>query len=323
MKKIQENNDEEKKQNTNINLQNTFWKDLEYLNFYSPINKKNENNENIENKSKINNKKNTSQNKKSLSVENINKKKDLEKYYLYLLNRRKKIYESEETNEDRQKEKIEVEILRQIFEKLYDEDEKLKKKLEDKNIPEFYKRFIIQEEIKKDNIFIKKFKNNYKESQNLKGPNLCNNSRLICENSINYEPIYKRFDKVILNKEKKLKKMKDKLAKNKNEKNTKKNKKINTNIKKWLKSMDNWYEKKMKKIQDKKIQIEKNDPNKKECKFKPNINTNAKIKKEDEGLLCSDRLYLEYFSIRQKKKKMLEEEKNFYTFRPNLECNKK
>ena len=137
-----------------------------------------------------------------------------------------------------------MEILRQIFEKLYDEDEKLKKKLEDKNIPEFYKRFIIQEEIKKDNIFIKKFKNNYKESQNLKGPNLCNNSRLICENSINYEPIYKRFDKVILNKEKKLKKMKDKLAKNKNEKNTKKNKKINTNIKKWLKSMDNWYEKK-------------------------------------------------------------------------------
>ena len=80
MKKIQENNDEEKKQNTNINLQNTFWKDLEYLNFYSPINKKKEN----------------------------NKKKELEKYYLYLLNRRKKIYESEETNEDRQKEKIEV-----------------------------------------------------------------------------------------------------------------------------------------------------------------------------------------------------------------------
>ena len=79
MKKIQENNDEEKKQNTNINLQNTFWKDLEYLNFYSPINKKNENNENIENKNNINNKKNTSQNKKSLSVENINKKKDLEK----------------------------------------------------------------------------------------------------------------------------------------------------------------------------------------------------------------------------------------------------
>ena len=90
MKKIQENNDEEKKKNTNINLQNTFWKDLEYLNFYSPINKKNENNENIENKSKINNKKNTSQNKKSLSVENIDKKKELKKYYLYILKRKKK-----------------------------------------------------------------------------------------------------------------------------------------------------------------------------------------------------------------------------------------
>jgi hypothetical protein len=316
MKKIQENNDEEKKQNTNINLQNTFWKDLEYLNFYSPINKKNENNENIENKSKINNKKNTSQNKKSLSVENINKKKDLEKYYLYLLNRRKKIYESEETNEDRQKEKIEVEILRQIFEKLYDEDEKLKKKLEDKNIPEFYKRFIIQDEIKKDNIFINKFKNNYKESQNLKGPALCNRSRLICENSFNYEPIYKRYDKVLLNKEMNIEKIKEKLYKNKNRQNITKKKKI-PNTKKWLKSMDNWYQKKIRKIKENKIKLERDDPDKKECSFRPNINNNAKIKEEDEGLLCSDRLYLEYFTLKNKKEKKIQEEYSLYSFQPN------
>ena len=137
--KLKENyiNNESQKNNEPYNI----WKDYEFL-ISSPIKK-------TENK---NNKKNSSKIKKSKSTENIlkensNKGKELEKYYLYLLNRRKKISESEETNEDRQKEKIEVEILRQIFEKLYEEDEKLKKKLEDKNIPECYKRFIIQDEI--------------------------------------------------------------------------------------------------------------------------------------------------------------------------------
>ena len=67
--------------------------------------------------------------------------------------------------------------------------------------------------------------------------------------------------------------------------------------------MDNWNERKNQKIKEKKELIEKNDPNNKECIFKPYINNNAKIKKEDEGLLYSDRLYLEYFTLREKKKK--------------------
>jgi len=304
--KVRENKNEAPKKNE----ANTFWKDYEFL-ISTPIKK-------LENKDI----KKSNSKKKSISAENIpkensNKKKELEKYYLYLLNRRKKICESEETNEDRQKEKIEVEILRQIFEKLYEEDEKLKKKLEDKNIPEFYKRFIIQEEIRKDNIFTKKFKYNYKESQNLKGPNLCDRSRLICEKSFNYKPIYKRFDKVLLNKEMNLEKIKEKLNKNKNKKNIKQ-KKNKYDTKKWLKSMDNWYEKKMRKIKENKIQLERDDPDKKECKFKPNINNNAKIKEEDEGLLCSDRLYLEYFSLRNKKEKKIEEDNSQYSFKPNM-----
>ena len=286
------------------------WKDYEFL-ISSPI-KKTENKNNQKNSTKIKKSKST----ENISKENSNKGKELEKYYLYLLNRRKKISESEETNEDRQKEKIEVEILRQIFEKLYEEDEKLKKKLEDKNIPEFYKRFIIQDEIKKDNIFINKFKNNYKESQNLKGPALCKRSRLICENSFNYEPIYKRYDKVLLNKEMKIEKIKEELNKNKNKKNILKKKKI-YNTKKWLKSMDNWYEKKMRKIKEKKILLDMDDPDKKECIFKPNINNNAKIKEGDEGLLCSDRLYLEYFTLKNKKEKKIEEEYSLYSFQPN------
>ena len=310
--KVKENNNDNNKSQKNNEPYN-FWKDYEFL-ISTPIKK-------IENKNIKSKPKNNSKIKKSKSVENIpkensNQKKELEKYYLYLLNRRKKISESEETNEDRQKEKIEVEILRQIFEKLYEEDEKLKKKLEDENIPEFYKRFIIQEEIKKDNIFINKFKYNYKESQNLKGPLLCNRSRLICENSFNYEPIYKRYDKVILNKEMNLEKIKEKLNKNKNKKNILKKKKI-YNTKKWLKSMDNWYEKKMRKIKEKKIQLEKDDPDKNECVFKPNINNNAKIKEEDVGLLCSDRLYLEYFILKNKKEKKITEEYSLYSFQPN------
>ena len=306
--KLKENyiNNESQKNNEPYNI----WKDYEFL-ISSPI-KKTENKNNQKNSTKIKKSKST----ENILKENSNKGKELEKYYLYLLNRRKKISESEETNEDRQKEKIEVEILRQIFEKLYEEDEKLKKKLEDKNIPEFYKRFIIQDEIKKDNIFINKFKNNYKESQNLKGPALCNRSRLICENSFNYEPIYKRYDKVLLNKEMKIEKIKEELNKNKNKKNILKKKKI-YNTKKWLKSMDNWYEKKMRKIKEKKIRLDMDDPDKKECIFKPNINNNAKIKEGDEGLLCSDRLYLEYFTLKNKKEKKIEEEYSLYSFQPN------
>ena len=74
----------------------------------------------------------------------------------------------------------------------------------------------------------------------------------------------------------------------------------------------------MRKIKENKIQLERDDPDKKECKFKPNINNNAKIKEEDEGLLCSDRLYLEYFSLRNKKEKKIEEDNSQYSFKPNM-----
>ena len=203
------------------------------------------------------------------------------------------------------------------MDKIYNDDEKLKKNVEDENLPEFYKRFIIQNEIKKDNIFAKKFKYNYNESQKLEGPKLCNKSRLICKYVINYEPIYDRLDKVINKQKNNLEKIRIQLIKNKNKKNSIKKFNLN-NIKEWLKSMDNWNERKNKKIKEKKEEIEKNNPNNKECKFKPLINRNAKTKKEDEGLLCSDRLYLDYFTLKEKREKILEKEKNNFSFRPNI-----
>ena len=87
--------------------------------------------------------------------------------------------------------------------------------------------------------------------------------------------------------------------------------------------MDNWYKEKNKKIKEIKERLEKNNPIKKECIFKPNINDNAKIKKEDEGLLCSDRLYLEYFTLRDKKNYMIEKEKNNFSFHPQITSYKK
>ena len=111
------------------------------------------------------------------------------------------------------------------------------------------------------------------------------------------------------------------LVKNKNRKNSEKKNNVN-DTKEWLKSMDNWYERKNKKIKEKKAEIEKNNPENKECKFKPMINPNAKIRKDDEGLLCSDRLYLEYFTLREKKQQMIEKEKNNFSFQPNVNYRK-
>ena len=307
------------------NIQSTYWQDYEFLKAPDPIkNKKKIKNKNLKGSKSLNKKMTNTTTK---SKDNFNKTNQLENYYLYLLNRRQKICESEETNEDRQQEKIEVEILRQIISKIYNEDEELKKNLEDKNLPEFYKRFIIQNEIRKDNIFLKKFKLNYNESQKMKGPQLCDSSRLICRNRINYEPIHKRLDKILKKKKnnlEKLKKLLDKnIIKNNNKKNSGKNDKLNNTTRDWLKSMDNWYKEKNKKIKEIKERLEKNNPIKKECIFKPNINDNAKIKKEDEGLLCSDRLYLEYFTLRDKKNYMIEKEKNNFSFHPQITSYKK
>ena len=321
IKKVKKKIEEEIHNDDNNNKPSTYWQDYDFLKvpLYPKTNKKT-----IKNK---NRKSNNPTNKKftnttTISKANYSKTKQLENYYLYLLNRRQKICENKETNEERQQEKIELEILRQIFEKIYNEDEKLKKNLEDENIPEFYKRFIIQNEIKKDNIFSKEFKLNCNESQNLEGPKLCNKSRLICKYVIDYEPIYKRLDRIIKNQKKNLEKIKARLMKNKNRKNSASKKSNLNDTKEWLKSMDNWYERKNKKIKEKKEEIEKNNPDNKECVFRPLINHNARIKKDDEGLLCSDRLYLEYFILREKKQQMIEKEKNNYSFQPNVNYRK-
>ena len=321
IKKINKKIDDEILNEEN-NKQSTYWQDYDFLKV--PLHPK----QSPKKIKKKNPKGNNSLNKKfnnittvSKSKANNSQNKQLENYYLYLLNRRQKICENEETDEDRQQEKIELEILRQIFEKIYNDDEKLKKNLEDESIPEFYKRFIIQNEIRKDNIFSKEFKLNYNESQNLEGPKLCNKSRLICKYAIDYEPIYKRLDKIIKNQKKNLDKIKMRLVKNKNRKNSEKKNNVN-DTKEWLKSMDNWNERKNKKIKEKKAEIEKNNPDNKECKFKPVINPNARIRKDDEGLLCSDRLYLEYFTLREKKQQMIEKEKNNFSFQPNVNYRK-
>ena len=316
---IKKKNKNEEENNVQLS---TFWKDYDFLRV--PHQNQTRNNKKIKNKNS--NEKNSlkRKNTKVTNTSTISKNifltnNQLENYYLYLLNRRHKISENEETNEEKKKEKLEVEILRQILEKLYEDDEKLKKYLDDENIPEFYKRFIIQNEIKKDNLFANEFKLNYKESQSLKGPKLCPRSELICKYLLNYEPIYKRLDKIIKNQKKNLEKIKENVEKNKNNNINNTQKRVNLNeTKQWLESMDNWYQKKINKIKDKKEELEKKDPNVKECKFKPFINNNARIKREDEGLLCSDRLYLEYFTLRDKKKKMIEEEKKHFSFHPDI-----
>ena len=305
--------------------QSTYWKDYDFLkppeqtrNSIIKINKNIIRNNSVKRKMS-----NNSSNPKDNSI--FNRIKQLENYYIYLLNRRQKMYERKETDEEQQQEKMEVEILRQILEEIYKDDEKLKKNLEDETLPEFYKRFIIQNEIKKDNIFIKKFRFNYNESQKLKGPQMSYGSKLICKNIINYEPIYKRIDKIMLKRKNNLEKLKRLSNENKNINKNNKNKisrnltkKNNINSKYWLKSMDDWYKRKNEKIKERREKLEKNDPNNKECVFKPLINHNAKIKVEDEGLLCSDRLYLEYFTLREKKMQMIEKEQNNFTFQPNV-----
>ena len=94
---------------------------------------------------------------------------------------------------------------------------------------------------------------NYKESQSLKGPKLSDKSRLICKYILNYEPIYKRLDKIINLQKNHLEKIKTNLNNNKN--NNKKNSGKKQNLKEtkeWLKSMDNWNERKNQKIKEKK-----------------------------------------------------------------------
>jgi len=320
-KKNLDNNKKEKgKENEINNKKDIYWQDYDFVKYDHTRNKKNNKNK-INSSSSSSNIKNKSNTK--TKTEEYNKKKQLENYYLYLLNRRQKICENKETNEDKQNEKTELEIMKKILEEIYNDDEKLKQKLENNTLPEFYKRFIIQNEIKKDNLFFQNFKLNYNESQKLKGPQLSKNSRLICKYVINYEPIYDRVDKIILNKKNNIDLIKKRIERKKYlNKNSKKKSNFN-DTKEWLKSMDDWYNKKMKKIKEKKDEIEKNDPSKKECKFKPYINDNAHIKKEDENLTCSDRLYLEYFTLRDKKNTMRQKQNENFSFQPNVVSHRK
>jgi len=88
--------------------------------------------------------------------------------------------------------------------------------------------------------------------------------------------------------------------------------------------MDNWYARKKYKIKEIKEQIEKNNPINKECKFQPSISHNKNnddnidIKNNKVGILCSDRLYSEYFILKEKKEKLIEKQKNNFSFHPNI-----
>ena len=315
-KSSKKNKIEQNKENSN--QQSIYWKDYEFLKMSSaePIKKAKK----VINKNIIRNKSKEKLNKSNTSSV---KEKQLEDYYIYLLNRRKKICDDKKLNEAELQEKIESEILRKLFEQIFNEDDKLKKYLEDEKSPDFYKRFIIQNEIKKDNILSKIFKLNFKESSNLEGPKLCDKSRFICKYIINYEPIYKRLDEIIKLRKINLEKIKKRLLKHKYKKHSEKKYDIIKN-KEWLKSMDNWYARKKYKIKEIKEQIEKNNPINKECKFQPSISHNKNnddnidIKNNKVGILCSDRLYSEYFILKEKKEKLIEKQKNNFSFHPNI-----
>jgi len=267
---------------------------------------------------KININKNNKKNNKNKPKNKNNNNKYLENYYLYLLNRRQKRHNIEETNEEKQKDKNNIEIMRKILDHIYNDDELIEKNLEDDSIPEFYKRFIIQDEIKKDNLFEERFRLNYKESQKMKGPKLSYGSRIICKNILNYQPIDKRLDRVIKKRENNINRIKRDVENKKCNNTSRSRRKSWKETEEWIENMDNWNRKKLLKIQKKKEEIEKKNLSCSECKFKPKINKNAHLKKEDEGLLFSDRLYSEYFTLREKRQNMIEKQQNNFSFRPNI-----
>ena len=216
--------------------------------------------------------------------------------------------------------------MRKILNHIYNDDDLLKKNLEDEKIPDFYKRLIIQNEIKKDNLLEKTFLLDYRESKKMKGPELSNGSRLICKNIINYEPIDKRLYKIINNKRKNIEEIKKEVEINKVGSKNKISKRKKSSWKKteeWLINMDKWNKTKLLKIKQKGEEIEKNNNYYSEGIFRPFINKNAHIKKEDEGTIFSDRLYFDYFTLRQKKENMIEKQQNYFTFRPNINKNAK
>jgi hypothetical protein len=82
--------------------------------------------------------------------------------------------------------------------------------------------------------------------------------------------------------------------------------------------MENWNTNKTLKIKRKKEEKEKQDIDNSKYNFKPNINKNAHLKKEDQGISFSDRLYSNFFVLRRKKQNMMNKIKNSFPFRPKI-----
>lgn len=295
----------------NSYFKSTFWEDYD---FFKTNNIKN--NEGKKPKVQKYIKRNTYQNNNNYNSNNDDK--FLLTYYLRVLNRRKKKTENY-TNEEEKNDKNNLEIIYNILDHIYNRYDLIKKNLEDENIPDFYKRLIVQDKIKKNNLLEKTFILNYKESKKIREPQLSYRSRQICKNSINYEPIDKRLDKIINKKEKDIEKIKNNIEK-KNNKNNKNIGRTNSwkKTEEWLINMENWNTNKTLKIKRKKEEKEKQDINNSKYNFKPNINKNAHLKKEDEGIIFSDRLYSEYFTLRQKIEDKIEKQQSNFTFRPKI-----
>ena len=231
-------------------------------------------------------KRNTNQNDNDYNSNNEDK--FLLSYYLRVLNR-KKIKRENYTNEEEKNDKNNLEIIYNILDHIYNGYDLIKKNLEDENIPDFYKRLIVQDKIKKNNLLEKTFILNYKESKTIREPQLSYRSRQICKNNINYEPIDRRLDKIINKKEKDIEKIKNNIEKKKQ--NNKNIGRTNSwkKTEEWLINMENWNTNKTLKIKRKKEEKEKQDIDNSKYNFKPNINKNAHLKKEDQGISFSDR----------------------------------
>ena len=318
-KKLNKTNSTKNNSKSNSFYKSEYWEDYDFLKINKNNNYSNKKNDKILNKKDINEieEKNTLEEEMSAkeNKNDVNKESKLDNYYLYLLNLRKKKNEEMSVNE----EKNNIEIMRRILEHIYNDDELLKKNLEDESIPDYYKRFIIQDELKKDNLFDNNFKLSYNETQKMIGPKISNGSRLICKNIINYEPINKRLNKVIKKKKNDIAQLKKNIEKSEKCSNTSRsNNNSEKKMEEWLIGMENWNKNKILKIKKKKEEIEKRKLFFSECRFKPLINKNAHLKKEDEGILFSDRLYYEYFTLRQKKDKLEKQKNNNFTFRPKI-----
>ena len=172
-----------------------------------------------------------------------------------------------------------MEIKFNILEHIYKDDDILKTNLEDESMPDFYKRFIIQDKIKKYDLLEKKFMCDYKGTKKIRAQQLSDRSRKICKNDIDYEPKDKRLDKIIKKKENNIEeKIKD-IEKYYISYKSKGRKKSWKKTEEWLINMDKWNTNKILKIKQNKEEIEKEDFSNLQYYFKPHINKNAHIKK--------------------------------------------